>query len=91
MLLALTTSAAAIERDTISVANNAIEKIVADKAVSAKGKEYTKYYALVNGELVSISKATVEKIELCKKYGAKCALAAVRNKQTKSLIRIILN
>lgn len=91
MLLALTTSAAAIEKDTIAVSNNAIEKIVTDKGVSAKGKEYTKYYALVNGELVSISKATVEKIELCKKYGAKCALAAVRNKQTKSLIRIILN
>lgn len=91
MLLALTTSAAAIEKDTIAVSNNAIEKIVTDKGVSAKGKEYIKYYALVNGELVSISKATIEKIELCKKYGAKCALAAVRNKQTKSLIRIILN
>lgn len=48
-------------------------------------------YALINGELISTSRTVMEKIALCKKYGAKCALAAVRNKKTKSLIRIILN
>lgn len=91
MLLALSMSAAAIEKDTVAINQNAIAKLVTDKGVSAKGKAYTKYYAIINGELVSVSKTVVEKIELCKKYGAKCALAAVRNKKTKSLIRIILN
>lgn len=90
-LLALTMSAAAIEKDTIAINQNAIAKLITDKGVSAKGKEYTKYYAIINGELISTSKTVVDKIQLCKKYGAKCALAAVRNKKTKSLIRIILN
>jgi hypothetical protein len=90
-LLALTMSAAAIEKDTIAINQNAIAKLITDKGVSTKGKEYTKYYAIINGELVSTSKTVVDKIQLCKKYGAKCALAAVRNKKTKSLIRIILN
>lgn len=91
LLLAFTMSAAAIEKDTVAINQNAIAKLITDKGVSAKGKEYTKYYALINGELISTSKTVVEKIALCKKYGAKCALAAVRNKKTKSLIRIILN
>lgn len=90
-LLALTMSAAAIEKDTIAINQSAITKLVTDKGVSAKGKPYTKYYAIVNGNLINTSKNVVEKIELCKKYGAKCALAAVRNKKTKSIVRIILN
>lgn len=65
--------------------------MVADSGVSSKGKKYTKYYAIVNGELVSVSKSVVEKINLCKKFGAKCALAVVRNKKTHTLQRIILN
>lgn len=91
MLLALSMSAAAVEKDTVAINQNAIAKLITDKGVSAKGKPYTKYYALVGGELVATSKTVVEKIALCKKYGAKCALAAVRNKKTKSIIRIILN
>lgn len=91
MLLALTLSAAATEKDTVVINQSAITKLVTDKGVSAKGKPYTKYYAIVNGNLINTSKNVVKKIELCKKYGAKCALAAVRNKKTKSIVRIILN
>lgn len=91
MLLALTMNVAAVEKDTIAINQSAITKLITDKGVSAKGKAYTKYYALIDGQLVATSKTVVEKIALCKKYGAKCALAAVRNKKSKSLIRIILN
>lgn len=91
MIVVVAISANAIEKDTISISQTQITKIVTDTGVSSNGKQYTKYYAIVNGELVSISKAVVEKINLCKKYGAKCAIAGVRNKKTKSLTRIILN
>ena len=90
-MIVVAISANAIEKDTISISQTQITKIVTDTGVSSNGKQYTKYYAIVNGELVSISKAVVEKINLCKKYGAKCAIAGVRNKKTKSLTRIILN
>ena len=91
MMIVVAISANAIEKDTISISQTQITKIVTDTGVSSNGKQYTKYYAIVNGELVSISKSVVEKINLCKKYGAKCAIAGVRNKKTKSLTRIILN
>lgn len=91
LMIVVAISANAIEKDTISISQTQITKIVTDTGVSSNGKKYTKYYAIVNGELVSISKAVVEKINLCKKYGAKCAIAGVRNKKTKSLTRIILN
>ena len=91
LMLVVAISANAIEKDTIRSSQTQITKIVTDTGVSSNGKQYTKYYAIVNGELVSISKAVVEKINLCKKYGAKCAIAGVRNKKTKSLTRIILN
>lgn len=91
LMIVVAISANAIEKDTISISQTHITKIVTDTGVSSNGKQYTKYYAIVNGELVSISKAVVEKINLCKKYGAKCAIAGVRNKKTKSLTRIILN
>ena len=90
-MIVVAISANAIEKDTISISQTQITKIVTDTGVSSNGKQYTKYYAIVNGELVSISKSVVEKINLCKKYGAKCAIAGVRNKKTKSLTRIILN
>lgn len=91
LMIVVAISANAIEKDTISISQTQITKIVTDTGVSSNGKQYKKYYAIVNGELVSISKAVVEKINLCKKYGAKCAIAGVRNKKTKSLTRIILN
>ena len=91
LMIVVAISAKAIEKDTISISQTQITKIVTDTGVSSNGKQYTKYYAIVNGELVSISKSVVEKINLCKKYGAKCAIAGVRNKKTKSLTRIILN
>lgn len=91
LMIVVAISANAIEKDTISISQTQITKIVTDTGVSSNGKHYTKYYAIVNGELVSISKSVVEKINLCKKYGAKCAIAGVRNKKTKSLTRIILN
>lgn len=91
LMIVVAISANAIEKDTIGISQTQITKIVTDTGVSSNGKQYTKYYAIVNGELVSISKAVVEKINLCKKYGAKCAIAGVRNKKTKSLTRIILN
>lgn len=91
VMLALAQAVRGAEKDTISIAQSQITKLVTDAGVSSNGKQYTKYYAIVNGELVSVSKAVVEKINLCKKYGAKCALAGVRNKKTKSLTRIILN
>ena len=91
LMIVVAISANAIEKDTISISQTQITKIVTDTGVSSNGKQYTKYYAIVNGELVSISKSIVEKINLCKKYCAKFAIAGLRNKKTKSLTRIILN
>lgn len=84
-------ASAAVEKDTVAIRATEIERIVEDKGISSKGKEYVRYYALINKELVPVSKNVISKLDLCKKYGATCALAAVRNKHTKKLIRIILN
>lgn len=66
LMIVVAISANAIEKDTISISQTQITKIVTDTGVSSNGKQYTKYYAIVNGELVSISKSVVEKINLCK-------------------------
>ena len=84
-------ASAAVEKDTVAINQASITKLIEEPTKSKNGKEYIKYYAVVNGELVSTSKAVTERIQLCKKHGVNCALAAVRNKSTKKIIRIILN
>lgn len=84
-------ASAATDKDTVAVHATQIERIIQDKGVSSKGKEYIKYYAVMNGEPISVSKTVIERIALCKKHNLKCALAGVRNKNTKKIIRIILD
>ena len=84
-------AAAATDKDTVSIDMNKIERIVKNETTTAKGKPTVKYYSIVGGTLVTTSKTVAEKIELCKKFHAKCALSAVRNRKTKAVIRIILD
>lgn len=87
----LTEATAATEKDTVSISMNKVEKIVKDETINTKGKPATKYYAIVDGMLVSTSKSVADKVEICRRFKAKCALAAVRNKKTKAILRIILD
>lgn len=91
MAFCFTLGAYAADKDTVSVNATQIERIIEDKGVSSKGKEYTKYYAIMNGELVPVSKTVIDRLNLCKKHNVRCALAGVRNKKTKKITRIILD
>lgn len=89
-MLAFTLSASAAEpRDTIGIVDN-IKQLITDEQ-TVNGKRIVRYYVVYNGMLVPSNRATVRAITLCRKYNAKCALAAVVNKKTKRVLRIILD
>lgn len=90
-VMTLSASAATPDKDTIEIAQSDIVRFVTDEVMTKSGNKGIKYYAIVRGELVPTTKTVMEKVALCKKFNAKCALAAVRNKRSKSLIKIILN
>lgn len=79
-------SVACHANDTIRVNNANISKVIVDNTVNTKGKKVVKYYFIYNGELVSTSKTVIDNYNLCKKYGAKCALALVKSNSRKRII-----
>lgn len=90
LMLTFTLSASAAEpRDTIGIVDN-IKQLITDEQ-TVNGKRIVRYYVVYNGMLVPSNRATVRAIELCRKYNAKCALAAVVNTKTKRVLRIILD
>ena len=74
--------------DTIGIAQSEISKWIMD--TSAKTP---KYYCIYKNNLLTTSKTTYEKVKLCNKYGAKCALLLIGNKKNKVFIpkKVILN
>lgn len=89
-MLAFTLSAAAAtQRDTVGITDNITKTIVDEQLVN--GKRVTRYYVIAGGRLIPSNRETVRTIKLCRKYNAKCALAAVVNKKTKRVLRIILD
>ena len=74
--------------DTIGISQSKVTKWVVD--TSAKTP---KYYCIYKGNLLTTSKTTYEKVKLCNKYGAKCALILIGSKKNKAFIpkRITLN
>ena len=89
-MLAFTLSAAAAtQRDTVGIKDNITKTIVDEQLVN--GKRITRYYVVSGGVLIPSNRETVRAIELCRKYNAKCALAAVVNNKTKRILRIILD
>lgn len=78
------------QNDTIPMKDFNEVKIVEDESVNAKGQKVTKYYVIHEGELITTSRKVVERVNLCKKYGAKCHLAIVVNKKNNKK-RIIVN
>ena len=90
LMLTFTLSASAAEpRDTIGIVDN-IKQLITDEQ-TVNGKRIVRYYVVYNGMLVPSNRATVRAITLCRKYNAKCALAAVIDKKTKRVLRIILD
>lgn len=89
MLVFTLTAAAATQRDTVGITDN-IKQLITDEQ-TINGKHVVRYYVVYNGMLVPSNRATVRAITLCRKYNAKCALAAVIDKKTKRILRIILD
>lgn len=77
------------QNDTIAVNNAKIEKVVADTTKKSNGQTVVKYYFMYDKQLIPTSRNVVEIYQLCKQYGAECALAMVINRQTnrKRIIR----
>lgn len=89
MLSFTLTAAAATQRDTVGIVDNIKQTIIDEQMV--KGKRVIRYYVVYNGLLVPSNRETIRAITLCRKYNAKCALAAVVNAKTKRILRIILD
>ena len=89
MLSFTLSAAAATQRDTVGIVDNIKQTIIDEQMVN--GKRVIRYYVVYNGLLVPSNRGTIRAITLCRKYNAKCALAAVVNKKTKRILRIILD
>lgn len=81
--------ASAATSDTIAVQQTDITKWIAEQTITSKGKPTTKYYCIYKDELVNTSKSVSERVSLCKKHNAKCALILITSKSGRK--RIALN
>ena len=74
--------------DTIGIAQSEISKWIMDTSTKTP-----KYYCIYKNNLLTTSKTAYEKVKLCNKYGAKCALILIGNKKNKVFIpkKVILN
>lgn len=88
-IAAMSVTAEEVKNDTIPVKSEEITKLVEDVTTNSKGQKVTKYYFLIEGELMQTSRHVVETYNLCQKHGAKCQLAKVVNRKTNRK-RIIL-
>lgn len=86
-LFSLIVSAATF--DTIAVQQTDITKWIVEQTTTSKGKPTTKYYCIYKDELVNTSKSVSERVSLCKKHNAKCALILITSKSGRK--RIALN
>lgn len=83
MLLCAINTHAATPNDTIAISLSDVSKWEAVEGLNTKGYKTVKYYCVYKTLLVSTTKTTMEKAELCKKLGAKCALICI-GKKTKT-------
>lgn len=81
--------ASAATSDTIAVQQTDITKWIVEQTTTSKGKPTTKYYCIYKDELVNTSKSVSERVSLCKKHNAKCALILITSKSGRK--RIALN
>ena len=81
--------ASAATSDTIAVQQTDITKWIIEQTTTSKGKPTTKYYCIYKDELVNTSKSVSERVSLCKKHNAKCALILITSKSGRK--RITLN
>lgn len=80
MLFVCSAMHAKTDNDTVFVDQPQAVKFIQHPTVNSKGVETIKYYAIYRGELLATTKTTVEKAELCRKYGAKCTLLCIGKK-----------
>lgn len=71
-----------VQNDTIGIDQREITRWIEDPYVKPDGKKSIRYYAIWKGFLLTTSKTTVERAKLCSKYGAKCALIVIGQKQS---------
>lgn len=81
--------ASAATSDTIAVQQTDVTKWIVEQTTTSKGKPTTKYYCIYKDELVNTSKSVSERVSLCKKHNAKCALILITSKSGRK--RIALN
>lgn len=65
------------KNDTIGVTQQEVSKWISEPYINSKGEKKVHYYAVWRGNLLTTSKTTIEKVTLCNKYNAKCALIVV--------------
>lgn len=70
------------KNDTIGIDQREVTRWIKEPYINSKGKESVHYYAIWRGSLLTTSKTTIEKVNLCAKYGARCALIVIGQRQS---------
>lgn len=93
LLGSIASNASSVQNDTISINQEEVSEWITEPAVTSTGKQTVHCYAIWNGYLLATTKTTMEKVALCKKYGAKCALIVVGRKSKDKFQpkRVVLN
>lgn len=76
-LFAVAKSSQTAKNDTIGVTQQEVSKWISEPYINNKGEKKVHYYAVWRGNLLTTSKTTIEKVTLCNKYNAKCALIVI--------------
>ena len=77
VLFAAAKSDSSAKNDTIGITQQEVSKWISEPYVNSKGEKKVHYYAVWRGNLLTTSKTTIEKVTLCNKYNAKCALIVI--------------
>lgn len=70
--------------DTTFINVDKVQRVIVDEITNSKGKPTKKYYLVINNELVSTNKTTVERIELSRKHKLNIRIAIIMGGSTRA-------
>lgn len=70
--------------DTTFINVDKVQQVIVDETTNSKGKPTKKYYLVINNELVSTNKTTVERIELSRKHKLNIRIAIITGGSTRA-------
>lgn len=77
LLFACSAIHAKTENDTVLVDQPQMVQFIEHPTKNSKGADVVKYYAMYRGELLTTTKTTKEKVDVCRKYKAHYTLICI--------------